>query len=206
MSYQNRAYGYVYTDREEGYIPYEDINIIKRYNIDDRDMYLDRGNREARKVLRDYILVPGDVLVIKNIQALGTNKKFIKEYLRYLYSNSIGVYFIENNELNVNLALEEKMSLIEATLIEIEREKKRQATIVGINNMPVNEYGVKYSIKTSNEIGRPVVQIPKNFGDIYKKWKDKELSSNEAIEQSGLKRTTFYSIVKDYEELYVSNK
>ena len=145
MSYQNRAYGYVYTDREEGYIPYEDINIIKRYNIDDRDMYLDRGNREALKVLRDYILVPGDVLVIKNIQALGTNKKFIKEYLRYLYSNSIGVYFIENNELNVNLALEEKMSLIEATLIEIEREKKRQATIVGINNMPVNEYGVKYS-------------------------------------------------------------
>ena len=200
MSYQNRAYGYVYTDREEGYMPYEDINTIKRYNIDDRDMYLDRGNRETLKVLRDYILVPGDVLVIKNIQALGTNKKFIKEYLRYLYSNSIGVYFIENNELNVNLALEEKMSLIEATLIEIEREKKRQATIVGINNMPVNEYGVKYSIKTSNEIGRPVVQIPKNFGDIYKKWKDKELSSNEAIEQSGLKRTTFYNIVKAYEE------
>ena len=200
MSYQNRAYGYVYTDREEGYMPYEDINMIKRYNIDDRDMYLDRGNREVLKVLRDYILVPGDVLVIKNIQALGTNKKFIKEYLRYLYSNSIGVYFIENNELNVNLALEEKMSLIESTLIEIEREKKRQATIVGINRMPVNEYGVRYSIKTSNEIGRPVVQIPKNFGEIYKKWKDKELSSNEAIEQSGLKRTTFYNIVKAYEE------
>ena len=154
--------------------------------------------------MKNYILLPGDILVIRNIQSLGTNKKFTKDYLRYLYSKAIVVYFIENNELNQNLALDEKMSLIEATLINIEREKKRQATIVGINRMPVNEYGVKYSRKTSNEIGRPVIQIPENFGEIYNNWKKGSLSSNEAIEKSGLKRTTFYSIVKSYEELFVN--
>lgn len=204
MGYQNRIYGYVYTNEVNGFIPYEDIDIIRKYNVNDRAIFLDRGNREALKVLKNYILLPGDILVIRNIQSLGTNKKFTKDYLRYLYSKAIVVYFLENNELNQNLALDEKMSLIEATLINIEREKKRQATILGINKMPVNEYGVKYSRKTSNEIGRPVIQIPENFGEIYDNWKKGSLSSNEAIEKSGLKRTTFYSIVKSYEELFVN--
>lgn len=51
MSYQNRIYGYVYTNEVNGFIPYEDIDIIRKYNVNDRDIFLDRGNREVLKVL-----------------------------------------------------------------------------------------------------------------------------------------------------------
>lgn len=207
MNYENRVFGYIYTNREDGYMPYEDIDIIKRsFNISDRDMYLDRGNRTVFKVMVDYILCGGDVLVVKDIQTLGTNKRFILEQLGHLYNNGVTVYFIEDTQLNANIDINSKLELIRDTLVEIERTKKRQATIDGIRNMPINEYGIKYSMKTSNEIGRPVVQIPKNFGEIYTKWKNKELSSNEAINQSGLKKSTFYSIVKAYEQLHINNK
>ena len=186
---------------------YEDIDIIKRsFNISDRDIYLDRVNRSVFKVMVDYILCKGDTLVVKDIQTLGTNKRFILEQLGRLYNNGVTVHFIEDTQLNTNIDVNTKLELIKDTLVEIERTKKRQATIAGIRNMPINEYGIKYSIKTSNEIGRPVVQIPKNFGDIYTQWKNKELSSNEAIEQSGLKKSTFYSMVKAYEQLYINNK
>ncbi|MEE0490259.1 recombinase family protein [Methanosphaera stadtmanae] len=207
MNYENKVFGYIYTNREDGYMPYEDIDIIKRsFNISDRDIYLDRVNRSVFKVMVDYILCKGDTLVVKDIQTLGTNKRFILEQLGRLYNNGVTVHFIEDTQLNTNIDVNTKLELIKDTLVEIERTKKRQATIAGIRNMPINEYGIKYSIKTSNEIGRPVVQIPKNFGDIYTQWKNKELSSNEAIEQSGLKKSTFYSMVKAYEQLYINNK
>lgn len=53
--------------------------------------------------------------------------------------------------------------------------------------MPVNEYGAKYSRKTFNEIGRPVIQIPENFREIYDNWKKGALSSNEAMARIGFK-------------------
>lgn len=202
MDYGNRVFGYVYTDMENGYIPYEDIEIIKRsFNIIDRDIYLDRGNRSVFKAMLKYILCVGDILVIRNIQSLGTNKKFILKHLEYLYCNRVGIYFIENPELNVNLDINKKLELIRNTLLEIERDKKRKATIAGMNRMPINEYGIKYSERTSKEIGRPTIKIPKNFDDIYITWKNREISSNDAIKQSGLKKSTFYSVVKAYESL-----
>ena len=61
---------------------------------------------------------------MRNIQVLGTNKKFIRKELNYLYSNEINVFFIENNELNINLPVDKKLDLVEVVLINIENEKK----------------------------------------------------------------------------------
>ena len=71
--------------------------------------------------------------------------------------------------------------------------------------MPVNENGARYSMKTFNQIGRPKIKIPENFTEVYNKWKDGELSSNEAMEKLGLKRTTFYNMVKEYENIICNN-
>lgn len=201
--YELRIYGYVYVVNDTQ--TFQDVDLIKRYRVNPRDIFFDQGSREAIKILNEHILLPGDTLFIANIQTLGTNKNFILEELNYLYSNEINVFFIENNELNVNLSVDEKLDLVEAALINIENEKKRQATINGIYNMPVNENGARYSMKTFNQIGRPKIQIPENFTEVYSKWKDGELSSNEAMEKVGLKRTTFYNMVKEYENMIENN-
>lgn len=201
--YERRNYGYVYILNDDQVL--NDINLIKGFKVGPRDIYFDQGSRDIFKVLSKQILLPRDNLFVRNIQILGTNKKFIRKELNYLYSNDINVFFIENNELNVNLSVDEKLDLVEAALINIENEKKRQATINGIYNMPVNENGARYSIKTSKQIGRPKIQIPKNFTEVYNKWKDGELSSNEAMEKVGLKRTTFYNMVKEYENIIGNN-
>lgn len=201
--YERRNYGYVYILNDDQVL--NDINLIKRFKVSPRDIYFDQGSRDIFKVLSKQILLPRDTLFVRNIQVLGTNKKFIRKELNYLYSNDINVFFIENSELNVSLSVEEKLDLVEAALINIENQKKRQATINGIYNMPVNENGARYSMRTSNQIGRPKIKIPENFTEVYNKWKDGELSSNESMEKVGLKRTTFYNMVKEYENIISNN-
>lgn len=195
--YNTKIYGYIYTENQ---VPYEDLNLLMSCNISQRDIYIDTNDRTSLKALRDVILSCGDTLVMRSTDALGSNKKFIKELLRCLYIKGIVVFFLENQELNYNMPIENKLDLLESILIRNENERKRQATIEGMAKMPVNENGIRVSAKTFKEIGRPIVKVPLNFKQIYIRWKNGEISTIDAVKQSGLKRSTFYNRVKEYEE------
>ena len=194
----NRIYGYIYL-KNQNEVPYEDINMLMDCNIDQRDIYFDSGNRSHLKALRDLILKQGDTLVIRNIEVLGSNKRFILDTIKLLYMKGIMVYFIENQELNSSKYIDDQMELIEQLLISKENARKRQGTINGISQMPVNEYGVRVSTRTDKEIGRPAIKMPDNFQDVYYKWKNKLIATNTAINELGLKKGTFYNMVKEYE-------
>ena len=112
----------------------------------------------------------------------------------------IMVYFIENQELNSSKYIEDQMELIEQILISKENARKRQGTINGISQMPVNEYGIRVSTKTNKEIGRPAIKVPDNFEEVYTKWRNGYISTIDAVKMTGLKRSTFYNMVKEYEE------
>lgn len=47
-------------------------------------------------------------------------------------------------------------------------------------------------------IGRPKITIPEGFEEVYSNWKAREITEKVAMEQLGLKRTTFYKLVKEY--------
>ena len=111
----------------------------------------------------------------------------------------IMVYFIENQELNSSKYIDDQMELIEQLLIFKENARKRQGTINGISQMPVNEYGVRVSTRTDKEIGRPAIKMPDNFEEVYTKWRNNLISTNTAIKELGLKKGTFYNMVKEYE-------
>lgn len=194
----NRIYGYIYI-KNQNEVPCEDINMLMACNIDQRDIYIDNGNRNHLKALRDLILKQGDTLVIRNIEVLGSNKRFVLDTIKLLYMKGIMVYFIENQELNSSKYIDDQMELIEQLLISKENARKRQGTINGISQMPVNEYGVRVSTRTDKEIGRPAIKMPDNFKEVYYKWKNKLVSTNTAINELGLKKGTFYNMVREYE-------
>ena len=52
-----------------------------------------------------------------------------------------------------------------------------------------------------NGIGRPKVEYPSNFKIVYKQWKDAKITGVKAMELLGLKKNTFYKLVKQYEEV-----
>lgn len=47
--------------------------------------------------------------------------------------------------------------------------------------------------------GRKEIGYPDNWEEVYKKWKCREMTATKAMEVLGLKRNTFYKLVKEYE-------
>lgn len=46
--------------------------------------------------------------------------------------------------------------------------------------------------------GRKQIDFPSNWNNVYKQWKSREMTAKQAMEELGLKRTTFYKLVKEY--------
>lgn len=47
--------------------------------------------------------------------------------------------------------------------------------------------------------GRKRIPRPSNFEEVYSKWKRREMTGKEAMEQLELKRNTFYKLIKEFE-------
>ena len=55
-------------------------------------------------------------------------------------------------------------------------------------------------LKKNNKYkGRKKIERPKNFIDIYNKWRCRELTGIKAMELLGVKKNTFYKLIKEYE-------
>ena len=50
-------------------------------------------------------------------------------------------------------------------------------------------------------LGRPKIQMPKGFKKVYKQYKNRDITAVQAMKLLDLKKTTFYKLVKEYEEL-----
>ena len=48
-------------------------------------------------------------------------------------------------------------------------------------------------------LGRPRVEYPENWEDCYERWKGGVISAKEAMTLTGLKKDSFYRLVKKYE-------
>ncbi len=44
--------------------------------------------------------------------------------------------------------------------------------------------------------GRPKIQLPENFDKVVGRWKAGEITAVKAMELTGLKKTTFYNLIK----------
>ena len=50
-------------------------------------------------------------------------------------------------------------------------------------------------------LGRPRVELPKNFKKVYRQYKNRDITAVQAMKLLDLKKTTFYKLVKEYEDL-----
>lgn len=80
----------------------------------------------------------------------------------------------------------------------IKNMNMKQLILDGIESMPIVN-GKKVSKKTGRPTGRPNTDYPIDFEIEYNKWKLKKQNANKTMQNLGLKRTTFYKLVKEYE-------
>lgn len=62
------------------------------------------------------------------------------------------------------------------------------------------EMGIAAAQSKGVKFGRPKAQYPAEWEETYKAWKNGEITATAAMEKMGAKRTTFYKLVKRYEQ------
>ena len=185
----------------EQYVDHDMIVVDKASGKD-----LDRPGYQSLKVGIGK-LQKGDVLYIKSLDRLSRSKEDAKQELQYYKDNGITVRIIDMpttmmtypeeqawiGEMITNVLIE-----VLASIAQVEREtiKKRQQE--GLQAMPVNEEGRRYSKKTGKPIGRPTITYPQGWKETYCMWIDGTITASKARQILGLKKNTFYKLVKAY--------
>lgn len=157
-----------------------------------------KSERKAYVGLKENELKYGDALVVKSLHEFGPSKDAIKKELLYFKAHHIRVKVIElpttmkdygeGQEWIANMMAD----LVIATLANLsERER--------IDVAKKREQGVAKAKAQGVHFGRPALQKPDNWDEVYSSWKKKEITAKEAMARTGLKRASFYKLVASEE-------
>ncbi|MBX9185673.1 recombinase family protein [Clostridium sp. K04] len=212
MGVKNKVFGYVRVsskEQNEG----RQVKAIKEYCknnnivIDERDIYLDKQsgkdfNREEYQLLKRTVR-NGDIVVIKEMDRLGRNKAEIKKEIEWYKENEIMLRILDIPTTLMDFSAYDSsmakamMEMVNNVLIEVlgtiaeeERNKIRER----------QREGIEIAKSEGKHLGRPKTEYPTGWEEIYKTWKGGEITATSMMKQLGLKRNTFYRLVKKYEE------
>lgn len=141
----------------------------------------------------------GDVVVVESISRFARNTKDLLELIEILDQKKVN--FISKKEtIDTSTSSGKFMLTVFGAMAELERSYILDRQREGIEAMPLNEDGKKVSLKTGRPTGRPKAEYPSNWEDEYGAWKEGKQTARLTMENLGLKRTTFYKLVKQYED------
>lgn len=178
------------------------------------------GTHETSPLLRK-----GDLLVIYSIDRLGRNySEIMKEWKHITKDIGADIKVIDmplldtskgNNDLDSQFVADLVLQIL-SYVANKERENilARQAAgneamkatckkveRVSADGKRKKEIGDMKCIsnKTGRAVGRPEAAYPDNWNEVYEDWKVKKITAIEAMKKAGLKKNTFYNLVKRYE-------
>lgn len=202
MNMEKKIYGYVRVsskDQNES----RQIEEMKALDIPTERIFLDKESgkdfnrpeyQTLKRMLKDS---PNSLLIISSIDRLGRNyKEIVSEWKELTDVCNADIKVLDMPLLDTTQYKDLLGTFISDLILQVlsfvaeqERKniKKRQAD------------GIATAQAHNVRFGRPATEIPDNFRDVYDKWKNGEITATKAIAKSGLKRTNFYKIVKNYE-------
>ena len=153
-------------------------------------------NRPEYNKLKE-VLRKGDTLVVHEFDRLGRNKKLTLKELQYFKDNGIRLVALNlpttQMDTTDNLMLEtinniviELYTMMAQQEIETREKRQREGIDVALAN------GVKF--------GRKEIEYPKEWKQVIDMVDNKTINNVRAMEMLGLKKTTFYKLLKQYRE------
>ncbi|WP_242226753.1 recombinase family protein [Bacillus cereus group sp. BfR-BA-01358] len=194
-------FGYIRVSTKEQNLDRQ-LTALQPYVTDEKYIYSDKasGKDMEREGFQNMLkaMRKGDTLYIKSIDRLGRNKQQIKDYLEYFKKEGIRVKIIDlpTTMQDVPAGQEWVIDMINNIIIEVytsiaqqERETIRQR----------QREGIDVAKSKGKHLGRPVMELPKEWDKLYKEWKDGKIKAVEFMDKVDMKKATFYKKVKEYE-------
>lgn len=178
------------------------IESMREQGIGERDIFLDKQSgknfdREKYQALKQ-CLREGDILYIHSLDRFGRNKdEILNEWHDITKNIKADIVVLDMPLLDTTKYKDSMGTFISDLVLQIlswmaqeERERigKRQRE------------GIDIALRNGVQFGRPKAETTDEFYKAYGKWKAGEITATKAIEEAGMKRTTFYKLVKEIEE------
>ncbi|MFY0762188.1 recombinase family protein [Metabacillus dongyingensis] len=196
-----RKFGYIRVsskDQNEG----RQLQAMLENGLNERDIFLDKQsgknfNREQYQLLKRMIR-KGDVLYIHSLDRFGRNKEEILQEWNDITKNIQADIVVMDMPLLDTTQYKDSLGTFIADLVlqilswmaQEERDRIRKRQREGIDVALMN--GVMF--------GRPKIQATEDFNKIYTRWKAGEMTAVKAMEELGVKKTTFYKLVNEHEK------
>ncbi|MFC4713432.1 recombinase family protein [Planococcus dechangensis] len=198
---EHRKFGYIRVsskDQNEG----RQLEAMRKMDINERDIYLDKQSgknfERANYQLLKRVIRKGDILYIHSLDRFGRNKEEILQEWNDLTKHIEADIVVLDMPLLDTTQYKDSMGTFIADLVlqilswmaeeERERIRKRQRE------------GIDLALKNGIQFGRTPVLVSEEFKEVYSKWKARELTAVEAMQEAGVKKTSFYKLVKALEE------
>lgn len=195
-----KKYGYARVSTREQNLDRQ-IAALREYIPDERDIITDKESgksmdRPGYQYLRERLLREGDTLVIKSLDRLGRNKEAVKAELEYYKARHIRVQVLDLPTTMIDLPDGQAwiVDMVNNILIEVLASIAEQERVT-IRQRQAE--GIAAAREKGKALGRRAVQPPEGFGEVVRRWRAGEITAAEAMRQTGVKKTTFYKLVKD---------
>ncbi len=157
-------------------------------------------NREEYKTIKRFLKdSPNSLFVVDAIDRLGRNYKEIKEEWRSITRDCQADIQVLDMPLLDTRQHKDLLGTFIADLVlqvlsfvaqqQVDKSKRDQAD------------GIATAKRQGKHLGRPQLQFDNElFVNVYKQWKNGDITGVQAIQQANMKKTSFYKNVKEYEK------
>ena len=182
---------YIYSKISESKSVFEDI--IKMIKENEKEIIISiehkRNFRELENIKKE--MTDTDILLIGSLKSLGITESDIGNEL---------AYFIEKGKFLV-------IADIESTYqYGIDQPMNRAILKTILDSLIYNNKVVKINTNKKSNAGRSKIEFPDNWEELYERWEKKEMISKKFMEESGLKKATFYNMITEYKEILKANE
>ena len=183
-----KVYGYARVSTKEQHLDRQ-LKALLDFGIEERDIVTDKSSgmsmdREGYQMLKTRLLRDGDTLVIKSLDRLSRNKQ---RHIRVM------VLDLPTTLVELPEGQEWVFEMINNILIEVLASIAEQERLTTRQRQ---EEGIAVAKEQGKHLGRPKAEFPSDWEETYKSWKQGELTAVAAMKHLGLKRSTFYNLVK----------
>ncbi|MCH4198708.1 MAG: recombinase family protein [Clostridium tyrobutyricum] len=130
----------------------------------------------------------GDTIYVKDFSRLARSTKDLLNIIDLVNNKGIKLISLKEN-LDTTTSTGKLMVTMIGAIYQFERE----------NTLERQREGIAIAKKEGKYKGRKEIDYPENWTEVYNKYKCRELKGTEAMQELGLKKTTFYKLVKKYE-------
>ena len=196
---ENRTYYYARVSSKEQNLDRQ-LSAFTSLGAQDREIITDKEsgknlNRPGYMALKTTILRPGDTLVVKSLDRLSRSKTDIKNELQFFKDNGIRLKVIDLPTTMTDFPKGQEwiMEMVNNILIEVlgTIAEQERATI-----RQRQAEGIAAAKAKGKKLGRPSITAPENWAEVYASWRAGSITAKEAMHRTGLKRSSFYKLVK----------